>query len=39
MSFTPVMQYTAAAIFGLALLHTFSTKYFLELAHKSQLKI
>ncbi|WP_339940079.1 putative Na+/H+ antiporter [Undibacterium luofuense] len=36
MSFTPVMQYTAAAIFGLALLHTFSTKYFLELAHKSR---
>jgi hypothetical protein len=31
-----LIQYVAAAIFGLAVLHTFSTKFFISLAHKSQ---
>ncbi len=30
---TPVIQYTAAIIFALAVLHTFFTKYFQHLAH------
>jgi hypothetical protein len=31
-----LIQYVAAAIFGIAVLHTFSTKFFISLAHKSQ---
>lgn len=31
-----VLQYGAAAIFAVAVLHTFSTKYFLQQAHKSR---
>lgn len=30
-----LLQYAGAVIFGLAVLHTFSTKYFLQLAHRS----
>lgn len=32
-TFTPFIEYAAAAIFALAILHTFSTKYFQHLAH------
>ncbi|MBR7793248.1 putative Na+/H+ antiporter [Undibacterium sp. FT147W] len=31
-----LIQYVAAAIFGIAVLHTFSTKFFISLAHKSR---
>ena len=31
-----LLEYAGAGIFLLALLHTFSTKYFLQLAHKSE---
>ncbi|MCU6434783.1 putative Na+/H+ antiporter [Undibacterium sp. Jales W-56] len=36
MDSTQLINYVGAAIFGLAVLHTFSTKYFLHLAHTSR---
>ncbi|MFZ6849700.1 putative Na+/H+ antiporter [Undibacterium sp. RuRC25W] len=35
MAIDQLLEYLAAGLFGLAVLHTFSTKYFLNLAHRS----